>query len=661
MQLPLAELVIMLFFLSCLTILSRSRERMMAESRSSYLHMYAGLLVINLIALLRLSDKTGLAASIPFLSDAPFMQLTQTIGLVTGLVMLVSGVSDWLPLNRMLRDYGSQRVGRLELLKEVQQLISVEGRLPVVISSTLKNMVEHLPADKGICWQFASGDSGCSTVTAIGLDEHLTYRLASQVKSLNRSQFESKNFDWNSWLEKETGLDEQAVVLPVRLEQGLTILYALYCEDRSSFRKEDMQILRMVGDLLTGYMAHERDSRHLSYMHRVSSLQNSITSGLNHLTTTKEKFTFAANKLKSICKADVFSMISLSSESAANSYTLERTGFCNQKSIERNAIELLTQPQMNLGPRLMTTDETDNKLMMSYLFGQTDITSAMTMPLQDEKGLHGILAAGQLTSGLIESSGIHAISQMRTIFTNLVKEEQFDTGAKIKQRRLARLVDFQTFSRTFPHPDSLFQHAAGLLSEELGCEMVRISTFEEHGAFLKSRALRTTVQSDRAVPSDGYQVLSIMPNHRLARQTGRALLINQDISTQKMTDGEASQLYKPELKSVLLVPFGKGTQIEGVISVADCRNWSDFHPGEEELVLATGIAGVLTNVMAGKVSDIGEQKPISRRTLTLHREKENVPHGVDSKNLRTRYIPSHGHPESSERVIGNREMQTTGR
>ncbi len=658
MQIPLAELAITLFFLSGLVVLSRSKKQMVAESHSSFWNMYAGLLIMNVVALLRLSAETGLAGSIPFLADAPFMQLTQTIGFITGLVLLVSGASDWLPLNKMLRKYSSQKIGRLELLKEVQQLTSVEGKLSTVVSNTLKQMVEHLPVNKGICWQFSSGRSGVSTVTASGLDTLLTHRLASQVKSLNRSQFVESSFDWNSWLERETGLSEPAIVLPVRIDQGVIVLYALYCEDRSLFQKEDMQILRIVGDLIAGYASHERDRRHLSYMHRVSSLQNSIVSGLNHLTETKERFTFASNKLKALCKADLFTMISIPTTGKAQSYTLEPTGFCTTKEIEVHIIDKLTGGEADIAPRLITAKEISNKLMMSSIFGRTDVHSGMLMSLHDEKGLHGLFLSGKFNGVKTTYSEMNIIGQMRSIFTNMVRDEQQESDARVKLQRLIRLVDFQTFSRSFPDSQSLYQHAVGLLAEELGCEMVRISTFEEHGAFLKSQALRTKNSSGRVVPEDGYQVLSIMPNHRLVRKTGRHLLFNQEISTQKMTEGEASQVFVSELKSVLLVPFGIGTKSEGVISIADCRSWNEFHLGEEELILVTGIAGVLSNTMTS--SPIKEATP-TRQTLTLRRDKEVVPASLDRNKIRTRYIPAPLMQERTDQIAEETELQTTGR
>ena len=155
MELQAIDLVVSLFFLCALILVARSRKRLTSEGTESYRYISSGLVILTLMVVSRLYSTIGAFHPIPLLNDPVFYRLIFWIGIITGLTMLVSGISSWLPLSQTHRKLDRERLRGLDFVKRVEQLAGIERRSPVVLSKELQYMVEHFGLRDGAVYIYS--------------------------------------------------------------------------------------------------------------------------------------------------------------------------------------------------------------------------------------------------------------------------------------------------------------------------------------------------------------------------------------------------------------------------------------------------------------------------------------------------------------------------
>jgi transcriptional regulator with GAF, ATPase, and Fis domain len=179
-------------------------------------------------------------------------------------------------------------------------------------------------------------------------------------------------------------------------------------------------------------------------------------------------------------------------------------------------------------------------------------------------------------------------------FENLAALEIYRARVSMRERRLERLVDFLSDCGRTAGLQELFQKATELLSQELKTSVVRISTYENGGSFLKSCALSVLRPIEGIAPADGHMILSLMPNHEQVRDTGRLILVNQQTTDSRITQAEATQIATPDVESALLIPVKVDEEVVAVISLAETRSWNRYQYSEIDILFASSIAKALS-------------------------------------------------------------------
>jgi len=189
---------------------------------------------------------------------------------------------------------------------------------------------------------------------------------------------------------------------------------------------------------------------------------------------------------------------------------------------------------------------------------------------------------------------IELIEAAVPLLSHLVTEEVYRYKIGVNERRVDLINSFLADCGRVSSLQDLFEQAAALLSRELRTSMVRISTYEYDGAFLKSRALASMRPIEGLTPVDGHMILSLMPYHTLVRETGRLMMINQEQTDKKITEAEARQVCRPDLQSALLVPVTVGQETLVVISLAELRRWSRYQYNQSDVMFASLVASGLS-------------------------------------------------------------------
>jgi len=262
--------------------------------------------------------------------------------------------------------------------------------------------------------------------------------------------------------------------------------------------------------------------------------------------------------------------------------------------------------------------------------------SLLAVPLYHDDRLEAVLA---LTSdekygfGKIDSFTLEFLSE---VITGLLVEERYRGKVRSKEQRHARLNSFLLDASRIDDMQVLFERAATIIADHLQTTMVRISNYESTGYFLDSKAMVLQKPLDSVVPSNGHLVLDLMPYHQLVRNTGRAMMVNQENTDKKISEAECSQAFFPGLKSALLVPIKVDEKVLGVISLAEERSWESFQFQQTDILYVTSIASVLalTFLKGGVVT--GQDKisddAIPRKLFRENDKQESYPFRQDQLN-----------------------------
>ena len=180
------------------------------------------------------------------------------------------------------------------------------------------------------------------------------------------------------------------------------------------------------------------------------------------------------------------------------------------------------------------------------------------------------------------------------IFSILTIEEKYRNNIRNLKKRQTILEKFTEFTVSVGNIQTVFDKAVELISNELKPTSTRISTFDSQGSFLNSQALKATDLTGTVTPPTGSMILSLMPYHRLIKEKGRTLLINQDKTDLKLSEVEQNQFSRKGLNSALLIPLKVNQTVIGVISLGERRNWSQYHFNTRDIKFVQSIASLIS-------------------------------------------------------------------
>lgn len=233
------------------------------------------------------------------------------------------------------------------------------------------------------------------------------------------------------------------------------------------------------------------------------------------------------------------------------------------------------------------------ELDLGPIMNETKYAAVTVLPVAARPGRSTVLCLGFNDQAAMDNEwqGIRPVVKFQAGL--MARYERYAQAEQASANQLQGLANLGQAAADGTALRTLFQQASDMLAGSIGSRMVRISTYDTQTSFLNSRALSRTGEIAVHTPRDGRMTLALMPYHRLVRESGRLMLINQDATQRKVAPAEARQMYGPSLKSALLVPVVINEVVVGVISLADDRDWEHFGFAHRDVVLTKAVAGLL--------------------------------------------------------------------
>jgi hypothetical protein len=123
MSLFILDLFFAMVFVLIFIFLLRIKDRAFVNNRESLRYTMSGIFFLFLTSVFRLLEHQGLFAAIPFLSENIYRDLTEAIGIVTGIALMISGVSIWLPQKKKREKDNEKYVRRSTAVRHIESEI----------------------------------------------------------------------------------------------------------------------------------------------------------------------------------------------------------------------------------------------------------------------------------------------------------------------------------------------------------------------------------------------------------------------------------------------------------------------------------------------------------------------------------------------------------
>ncbi|MEA2030927.1 MAG: GAF domain-containing protein [candidate division Zixibacteria bacterium] len=603
------NLAIALLFLSALIIVYRSKHRLMARNGDIYYNISSGLGIIALVAVARLCNYVGFFTAVPFLSEPLFFKLASWIAIITGVVLMASGVSGWMEIGRHIRGTSDLRNNRDDLLRQIEQLATVENRVSVILKTTLEHIVQRFEISEGAVFiperqsrkmRFLSG------VNALQMDVSHLQRIDITPVDVNNSNAKEQHLDENINLDIPSGTNPPSAILPVRVNNKLAAVVLLWA-DSASISNEDMAVLKLAMEVVGRTLANRKQQIEIEYLKNRNSEIDRLRSIINFGGNFDDNVVKIAHSLKELFGTEYVSFTVAYSSRDSSRFTVGQNGtLLSEKGLDTEWKQEISKTNWDSNSPLVVNSNMSNipQFIQNILSG-IGIKELVVIPLREGGHTMAVLLLSQVKETETSYRNFEILKGMTPIFNRLVRAEinRYDEEQFLHRHSL--INHFMKDCTKEPKTQQLYQEAANILLRELRTSVVRISTFEGNGIFLKSRALSLSHTAQNIVPDDGYMIMSLMPFHRLVQNNGRLMIIDQENSNGQMSQAEAEQMYNSVLRSALLVPIIVGQKVNGIISLAERRKRERFRYTSSDIIFVSSIAATLALAMSsGKLSEV---------------------------------------------------------
>jgi len=586
------DLAVSLFFLTALIFTAKSKSHISEGNSEAYKYISFGLSILSLSSVSHLCFYRGFFDSIPFLSEELFYSLTFWILNITGIILLANGITYWLPLNQSLRKYNKQHFRHISLLRDLEQLISIENRADNILNKSLEHIVEHFDATRGIVYKYSNLDKRLYYLSSTGIADDQLAKITLKNDILRERKFDKMSF-WNESIFNFSGeITIPQIILPVLIDNKVAAVFLLWFEGSFTF-EDDQLILKNAAEIIARAIKSRKDDLALKHYYACETQLEHIQNIISDSTDVRDNLIKVVKYLKSIMEIDYLSMYIEYSQKDIHRFTIGSNGtiLC-EKGLDQSflqAAKVMVSHRKRI--EIARENNTNTSAFLKSLLKKSNMGTLISLAMENNKGL---LLIGSEIERSVSNRELYLLQKLCSIFGHYISTEinKFDKEMLTGRSTIAN--KFLGEILTKGSEQQAYEKAVRVIMKELRTSLVRISTFEEEGTFLKSRAMSVVHPHNDLIPEDGYMVMSLMPTIQKIRESGKTELINQDNPDCRISLAEAGQIYSTALNTALLVPIKVGNEVMGIISLADRRKGTRFQYTDADIMFISLIAKILS-------------------------------------------------------------------
>ncbi len=625
MVFPSVEVAVAVLLILSLMVLLRLRRYIGSGERYGYNQMFLGLAILAAAAIARGHFQVGNLAGIPFVGDPLVFHLMEWMMVITGAILLVSGLSEYLPAARDARRYNRDCYRRLELIKKIDQLAAVESREPDLLGKALERITEQYRMPAGAVFRCDAGGS-LNCLRAVGEYAALAGQLETVSFDPSVLGREDSSDAANEMLVSGWPPDCRPpnLMLPVAAEGRVRAVYALRTSE-SVLPEGDRVNLQISLDILAREVLTRVSDRRRITATMEGEWWRRIAGEIDYAAGLRANLRRMAGVLNSDMPGAALVYLNRRPDNRIDRYAVSANGVVLHESG-------LTADR--IGPAMLDVCGGKTARLIRFEKASTSdlvglgLCRAAAAPIRQGVGCRGAVAVAWSDEVAAPDNILERISQAAPLLEPLAVIDSLRRENKKFDGRTAALVGL--LKRVIRQGDlaNSLQEAAEVLASELGSSIVRISTYEADGRHLRSRGLSASRGCAAAGVDGSLMDLESMPYHRLVRDTGRPMLINQEDTNRRIEPDEARLIGTEQLRSALLVPVIVNDIVLAVLSIADLKEWHEDRWDHSSIQFANTIAHVLGLTIRMSLRRRDREGIERRAELTFRTGESQVPQPV---------------------------------
>ena len=597
MSLHIADWIGPLFFLSALVLLLKFRPALWAISRESYKCVTAGVTVLAFVALARTYYLNGLFNGLPFISEPLFYRVVSWIGILTGTILILNGVSTWLPISRSNRERNRSGKNQLEFIAKIERLAHVEQKADHLFNLALTCMYEHFALRKGVVFRYSPNRG---TMFLTGSVPDMMPRPAIWRSLL------VNDHAWQQFLAGAPGASNRLfdgfpesvvrpdIVLPVMIGERPIGFYLLWPSDDQPMTETDVANMKLATDVLARKIESDRLRMRSDHYRHLAVLSSSLSRAIEPRASLAKNLGSLLVATSKELELDFLSLVAVDrSGGKMIRYSVGDNGaLLTEKGLPLPAGDSPILRALDSGETIIDDESHSISPADNFNRHMTGMPAVVAVPMA--AALHesylfvastrGKGKTGQTIAGLLEALRPHVVMVV------LVSDLAVDRLSA--ERRFASISDLLRGQHCSEDFETQCRNAALFLSDELRTCGVRISLVEPNSPFLSSVALATREEIIPDTPANGLLIRSLMPLCNRVIQSGETVIASRG-GGEQLTPVEARQCFVESIQSLLLTPVRSAGIVVAVVAVGDISGDRDQTISSADIALISAVADLL--------------------------------------------------------------------
>ncbi len=626
------DLAIAFFFLVALVLVSRTREQIGQKNWTTYGLLAAGLCILALMSVYTAIHNQLVEQKIIATSTMAVAELIRLLMLVSGLVLVTSAMSKWLPIFNNKPEKNESLIIKFSQLKRREQLYSMPSSIGEFLRMSLEIISDNLQISTGTVYLISPSKNKAKLAASIGTLDNLAniserfILNQSWLKQLSVSKLTPANV---SFSEIHPGASGNCYCFPVKASEQLQFLYLLWAKDTLGAETFDRNILAGIAGCIKAKLHSERLVLRNDFNNMCRDLANSMKTKSASGESINERLVSAKTELQTRMPIDFISLSLMNVGKSLRRISIGPSGtILNEVDAQiGSGKSYLNQVNKEQKPLLVSDTSRIRSADFSEFLLISDIKSLIAIPLGGAGQSRGVLTVGAIRPGIYRKIEKEIVTSVSAIFESILHEMNLKEQAAGMGEREKLLRGFAIEITHCDSPTALCRRAVSTIKKVLDCPIIRVSTIDAEAKFLNSQVLVNECKSEVKTPENGHLILSLLRWHKAAQEIGHTVSVNCDAGEKGMADIELMQVFAAGVKRAVIVPIKYSDKILGLFSLADDKVIAASSLTEANLRFVETIAAltaVAIDAFARSKSVLSEFATAARGEIIEHGQRRGM-------------------------------------
>ena len=618
------EFVTIIFFLAILILLSKIENIIIKEDSRSYKYIAGGISLMALMSLMDIFYMQGFFDTIPFMAAEIFFRVSVWIGNIIGIVFLLNGLSNWLPISRTYRRITQENLIRFDIVKKIDQLLNVESRIYQVIKSAVNHIVNDFELDSGAVYLFSQSELSVKLINTSNTTIDSENVLKKLEADINFQSMKNDNENLTRYIleQIDNEIDRPMIIHQLKYKDKTFGLVLLWGNKSKETTQEIEKVVKVSFDLIISRIQQRISKLKDSFNQTNERVNLETVKMLNDNHSIKSVMVTLFQSIKKIMNVSFMSVVEINDNKTINRFSIGSSNTVLQEQYIRIPLNTGVLGHVRNYNNFYYDKNIDNLSYDTFeeIYTSDNAQSIVAIPIKQNENCQGMIVLSSKNQSGFKIKDIkilNTISNILAVF--LFKEEKHEIE---NPQSLVALNTFN-FAETFncsKNKSIIINSATKYLFETLKPSVIRIFLFDDDKLFGSSKTLLYEKDIDVVTPGKGSLILSMLSLHNFASQSEEITLYGTELNN-KMSEVESSQVLCKDIKSGMIIPLRTGLNTVGLISMGNVGN-RIYSESDKEI--GKIISGKISEVLLANLLENRIDKHIKKLNLQISKNNQEL-------------------------------------